>query len=320
MDRKTGWFLSGLSAACLAVFLVSMLAGNAGFPDLQDETMKTILLHLRLPRALGALLAGSALAVSGALVQSVLDNPLASANLIGINAGAGFFTVLAGILWPASFAAGGLLGFFGGLLAAGAVLFLVWKKQANRLTVILAGMAISQLFSAGIDLLTILVPDALGGYASFKIGSLASLSLSRVALASLLILPGLLISFLCCRQLELFSLGAVQAQALGFPLRRWTLIFLGLASLLAAGTVSFCGMLGFVGLLVPAWLRRRQLPAHLYLIACALAGAVLVACADLAGRTVWAPWEFPAGLILSLAGLPYFLYLLLDRSRNHALS
>lgn len=298
---------------CAACFVLSLLAGPAGLLDLRNPTMQTILLHMRLPRALGSLLAGSALAVSGALIQTVLNNPLASANLIGINSAAGFFTILAGILFPTMVGLPSIAGFFGAMLCAGMILLLIWKKQASKLTIILAGLAISQVFSAGIDLLTVIVPDALSGYASFKIGSLASISLSKVGYGAILILPALALAIFCSRQLEMFSLGALQSKALGFPIRRWTVIFLALAALLSAGTVSFCGMLGFVGLIVPAWLRRFHLPVKTYLLECLLCGAMLVCLADVLGRVILIPWELPAGLLLALAGDPYFLYLLLGR-------
>lgn len=303
-----------LSAVILAFsFAISLFYGSAGFLDLSQDTMKTILIHLRLPRSLGALLAGSALACSGALVQTVLDNPLASGNLIGINSAASFFTILSGILFPSAFGLGGIAGFAGGMLCTALILFLIWKKNAGKLTVLLAGMAISQVFSAGIDVLTVIFPDALSGYAAFKIGSLASLTLQKTLAGALLIIPALAGVFLCTKSLEMFALGTMQSQALGFPVRKWTVVFLGLASLLCAGTVSFCGMLGFVGLIIPAWLRRFHFPIRLYILECIVLGAALVCLADFAGRTLVIPWELPAGLILSLAGGPYFVYLLIGR-------
>lgn len=303
--------VSGLVLA--GCFTLSLLYGSAGFLDLSSETMHSILIHLRLPRSLGALLAGSALACSGALVQTVLDNPLASGNLIGINSAAGFFTLLAGIFFPSAFGLGSLAGFCGGMLCTALILFLIWKKQAGKLTVLLAGMAISQVFSAGTDVLTVIFPDALNGYAAFRIGSLASLTLQKVASGAILIMPGILLVFLCSKALEMFSLGTFQSQALGFPVQKWTVFFLGIACVLSAGTVSFCGMLGFVGLIVPAWLRRFHLPVQIYLCQCVILGAALVCLADFIGRTIAMPWELPAGLILSLAGGPYFLYLLIGR-------
>lgn len=273
---------------------------------------------LRLPRLGGALLAGSALAVSGSIVQRVLQNPLASPSLIGINAGSGFFSLLCSWLFPASFAAGMIGGFAGGLIAAGLILGLVIWKKPSRLTVVLAGLAISQLFSAGIDLLMTLDSNVTAGYASFKIGSLASMNARSVMRAAVLIVPALLAALLCGSQLELFSLDRQQAQALGLPVTLWMALLLALAAWLAAATVSLCGLIGFVGLLVPAFVHRMHLPALPGLLTSMLAGGVLLSAADLIGRLIALPWELPAGLILSLAGAPFFLYLLLERNRSRA--
>lgn len=318
MDRKQKRLLFVSAAALLVLFLLSLLSGPAGLINPADPAKRSILLNLRLPRAIGAILAGCGLSLSGAIVQKVFHNSLASANLIGINASVGFFSLLAGVIFPLSFTAGTVFGFLGGMLCAGLIMALVWRKKASRLTVLLAGMAISQLFSAGIDLLTILAPDLLSGYASFRIGSLASLTLSKDGMSALLICSAAFLTFLFSDELELFALGDRQAQALGLSVRKWTILFLALASLMACGVVSLCGMLGFVGLIVPAWLSRFGFFMKSYLAACLLLGAALVLAADLAGRLIVLPWELPAGLILSLIGGPYFLVLLLERSRHGA--
>lgn len=313
MTNKQKVSLTASLMVTIVSFCLSLMVGSAGLPTSWTTTMQTIFLHIRLPRALGAILAGSALAISGALVQTVLNNPLASSNLIGINSAAGFFSILMSILLPTSFLASQIAGFMGGLVCAGLILLLVWVRHAQKLTVLLAGLAISQLFNAGIDLLTVFVPDVLNGYVSFRIGSLASVSLTKCVYGAMLILPAIIFVFACTRQFEMFSLGTRQSQALGLSVRKWTIIFLSIASLLSAATVSFAGMLGFVGLIVPAWLRRFHLPPFAYLAQCVCCGATLVCMADLIGRVLVLPWEMPAGLILSLAGGPYFLYLLLER-------
>lgn len=315
--KETGWAILA-TLVLFALLACSLLYGAAGFLDLRDPSMRSILMNLRLPRALGGMLAGIGLSLSGALIQKIFHNSLASPNLIGINSSVGFFSLLAGIVFPLSFSASMLAGFAGGMLCSTLVLLMVYKKRASKLTVLLAGMAISQLFSAGMDLLTILSDDALSSLATFKIGTLASLTLSKDAGAALLILPAALCVFLFSHQLELFALGDLQAQALGLALRKWTLIFLALSSLMACGVVSLCGMLGFVGLIVPAWLSRFHLPIKGYLYICAILGAALVTGADLIGRIVVLPWELPAGLILSLTGGPYFLYLLAGRKHHEA--
>lgn len=317
-SHKAHWMTLGLAFFCGLMFFASLLLGFAGFPSLEDEVMRGILLHLRLPRALGGLLAGGALAVGGALVQSVLSNPLASTNILGINAGAGFFGLLASVLFPQSIWAHELGGFLGALLCAGFILLLVWNKQAQKLTILLAGLAIGQLFTAGMDALTLLYPDVLSGYAAFKIGSLSSLSLSKIGLGAFLLLPTLCIVFGLSKQLELFSLGSFQAKALGLEIAQWSVVFLALAAVLAASVVGFCGMLGFVGLIVPAYLRRFRLPTFWYLAQCFFLGALLCEIADLLGRTLFLPWELPAGLLLSLAGGPYFLWMILERRTLNA--
>lgn len=317
--EKKGKFLSPfqstllLALFCGLAFIASLFLGYAGFPSLQDETLRNILLHIRLPRALGGLLAGGALAMSGALVQSVLSNPLASTNLLGINAGAGFFGLLLGAIFPHSFWIGEFGSFLGALLCASFILLLIGQKKVSKLTILLAGLAVSQLFTAGIDCLILFFPEALNGYASFKIGSLASLSLSKVILSASLILPILVLVFCLSRELEMFSLGFFQATSIGFPISFWRTTFLALAALLAASVVSFCGMLGFVGLIVPAWLRSLRLAIPLYLAQCFFLGGLLCEVADLCGRTLFLPWELPAGLLLSFIGAPYFLWMVLER-------
>lgn len=318
MANKERWLFAGLALALVIVSVLSLTTGAYGKGVWTTPAGLRVLMVLRLPRLLGALLAGSALAISGALVQSVLHNSLASANIIGINAGAAFFRILAGLLFPASFIATMIGGFFGGLLCAGLVLaLLIWRKP-SRLTLLLAGMAIGQLFGAGTDLLMTIAPDAIQGYAAFKIGSLASMTLIQSGQAALLILPALIIVCLCKRQLELFSLSETQAQALGLSVHKWMVIFLALAAWLSAAVVSFCGMLGFVGLIVPAALRKRNLSSSAFLGACILLGGFLVLLADWLGRIICMPWELPAGLLLSLCGGPYFLWMLFDRRKRYA--
>lgn len=312
-NKTAYWMTLGLAIFCALAFLASLTLGFAGFPSLKDETMQTIVVHLRLPRALGGLLAGGALAISGALVQQVLCNPLASTNILGINAGAGFFGLLASVWFPHSLWANELGGFVGALLCAGFILALVWSQHTSKLTILLAGLALSQLLSAGMDAITILYPDVLSGYAAFKIGSLASLSLFKVSLGACVLIPTLVVVFALSQQLEFFSLGSFQAMALGFPLAQWSLVFLSLAAILASSVVGFCGMLGFVGLIVPAYLHRFRLSMPLYLSQCFLLGALLCEVADLLGRLLFLPWELPAGLLLSLVGGPYFLWMILER-------
>ena len=199
------------------------------------------------------------------------------------------------------------------------VMGLARKMRASKSTILLAGLAISQIFSALIDLVVTLDPDALTGYTDFRIGSLAGMSLKQLAVPGILIMAALVLVLLCARQLEILQLGPELAQSAGLNAGRWTLGFLALASVLSGSVISFAGMIGFVGLIVPHIVRRispSSMPRQL--VSCILLGPSFLLGADLAARTLAAPFEIPAGIILALAGGPYFLWLLLKKKGHRA--
>ncbi|WP_286140642.1 FecCD family ABC transporter permease, partial [Faecalibaculum rodentium] len=162
-----------------------------------------VFLHVRLPRMLGCLLAGSGLAVAGMILQTVLANPLASPNILGIQSGAGLMTVFSAALFPAAFGLRMPASFLGAFLASLFVMLLAKKVRASRSTIVLAGLAVSQIFSAFIDLILTLAPDALTGYTDFRIGSLAGATLNRLLFPALCIVGAIVFTLLCARQLEL---------------------------------------------------------------------------------------------------------------------
>lgn len=324
MANKSGRTLRRLlflGAAALLAALLSMCLGAAPvspkgmfqaiFQGRQDSAAAGILLYVRLPRTLGCLLSGAALAVSGAIIQTVLANPLAAPNIIGVNSGAGLAVALCCALLPASAAASSFaafLGAFGGVLL---VLLISEKAGASRITLVLAGVAISGIFSAGIDAVVTLVPDALTGYSDFRIGGLANLSLAKIAPSAWVILFCLLAALLLSNEMDVLALGSDTARSLGLPVRRVRLILLALAAALAGAAVSFAGLLGFVGLIVPHMVRRLVGGEGRSLLpGCALGGAALLTLCDIAARTLFAPYELPVGIVLSLAGGPFFLWLL----------
>lgn len=276
-----------------------------------------VFLHVRLPRMLGCLLAGSGLAVAGMILQTVLANPLASPNILGIQSGAGLMTVLSAALFPAAFGLRMPASFLGAFLASLFVMLLAKKVRASRSTIVLAGLAVSQIFSACIDLILTLAPDSLTGYTDFRIGSLAGITLNRLLFPALCIVGAIVFTLLCARQLELMQLGQRDAQCDGLDVNHWMLGFLALASLLAGSVISFTGMIGFVGLIVPHMVRRLSPgPLMKQLVSCLLLGPAFLLLADLLARTVAAPYEIPAGILLTLAGGPYFLSLLL-KGKGH---
>lgn len=318
--RKAGilWLLAGLTlfsavlSLCVGLVWVSpaeMLSALAG--DTEDYAAR-IFLYARLPRTCGCLAAGMALAVSGAVIQSVLANPLAAPNIIGVNSGAGLMVALSCALMPESAAALPLMAFLGALMGVLLVLFLAERTGAARITLVLAGVAVSSMFGAGIDAVVTFVPDALNGYSDFRIGGLDSLSMERIYPALCIILPALAGCLLLSSEMDVLSLGADMARSLGLNAKRTRLILLVLAAALAGGAVSFCGLLGFVGLIVPHIMRRLLGEESRYLITgCALGGAAMLTVCDVLARIVVAPYELSVGIILSLLGGPFFIWLLL---------
>jgi len=314
-----------LSALLLLTALVSLGAGASGaslFTSLSDAlrgentAAARILLYIRLPRTLAAMLAGSALACSGALIQGVLGNPLAGPNLIGVNAGAGLSALVVACLFPTAAALLPLSAFLGAM-AASLLLLLLTGRGASRLTVVLAGVAISAIFSALGDCVKTLYPDAAVNATGFFIGSFSGLSAARLRAAAWYILPALALSLRAARHLDALLLGDDIAQSIGMRVRRTRALLLMLASVLAGAAVSFAGLLGFVGLLIPHAARRVAGAEHRRLLPLSmLSGALLVLVCDLLCRTAFAPHELPVGILLSLVGAPFFLVLLLRAKRE----
>ena len=208
--------------------------------------------------------------------------------------------------------------FLGALAGVLLVLFISERAGASRITLVLAGVAISSMFSAGIDGILTFFPDALNGYTDFRVGGVKNLSMARLAPAFWIVLLALLIALSLHNELDLLLLGRETARSLGLPAGPLRLVLLMLAAALAGAAVSFAGLLGFVGLLVPHITRRligeESLPL---LIASALGGALLLTVCDLLSRLLFAPFEVPLGVVLSLAGGPFFIWLLLRQRRGN---
>lgn len=277
-----------------------------------NTTGGQIILFARLPRVCGCLLAGAALAVSGAVIQAVLHNPLAAPNIIGVNSGAGLMVALCCALWPTAVAAVPFAAFLGALGGVFLVLFIAERTGASRMTLVLAGVAVSAMFSAGIDAVVTFVPEALNGYTDFRIGGMSNLSMDRIAPAFWMILVAMLVVFSLAGELDVLLLGTETARSLGLPAKPLRLLLLALAAALAGAAVSFAGLLGFVGLIVPHIMRRllgeESLPL---LVSSALGGAALLTLCDLISRVLFVPYELPVGIVLALVGGPFFIWLLL---------
>ena len=276
-----------------------------------------ILLYSRLPRTLACLSCGASLAVSGSVIQTVLENPLASPNLMGINAGAGLASALCGAWLPDAVLFKPFGAFLGALAAAALVLAIGERSGASRLSIILSGVAVSALFSGLLDLTLTLAPDALSAYADFRMGGFAGVATPRIFPASFVSAVALLLILALTPHMDILSLGAEYAQSLGLRVRPVRILALSAAAALSGAAVSVSGLLGFVGLMVPHAARRvtggESLP---FTLCSAFMGAAFVTLCDLFGRVAFAPYEIPAGVILSLLGGPFFLWLVLGRKRK----
>ena len=313
--------LSAVLSLCLGSTLLSpALVPQALLGEVDGTVEGQIIQYVRLPRTCGCLLAGMALAVSGAVIQSVLNNPLAAPNIIGVNSGAGLMVVLCSALFPQSVTLTPLAAFLGAFLGVLLVLLIAERTGASRITLVLAGVAVSNIFSAGIDALVTFFPDAVLSYTDFRIGGLNNLSMDRIIPAFWVVLAALVLLFSLSSEMDILALGRETAQSLWLPVKPLRLALLALAAALAGAAVSFAGLLGFVGLIVPHIMRRTvgedSLPL---LLACALGGASLLTLCDLLSRVLFAPYEIPVGIVLSLAGGPFFIWLLL-RQRGGRIS
>ena len=329
--RKRPFLLIGgvLLPAMLISALAGLLLGSVSLDpsDLAaallgreaDSTAFVILFNLRLPRVAGALLAGAGLAVAGLLLQSATNNDLCSPNVIGVNAGAGLAVMIFLCLFPMAFRFLPAAAFLGALGTTGLVLGASFSlgHHTSRTTVLLAGVAVGTLFNAGISFLSQLYPDVLSSYSSFSAGGFSGLYARDLPVPAIMILGGVLCAQGIAPRLNLLCLGDEMAQSLGVRVQRLRLAALVLASALCAAVVSFAGLLGFVGLVVPHMARRITAAEDIRVLvpACALLGAALVTLSDLAGRTLFSPAELPAGILMAMLGAPFFLFLLFKRSR-----
>jgi len=323
---KHAWILILLAMAAAAAMCMGLSFGSSRISlsevleaALEGNTKSSayrIMVHSRLPRVLGAMLAGSALASAGVILQAVLGNPLASPNTIGVNNGAGLFVLLCSAVFPAMDRLLPAAAFLGALLAALAVFVLALGSGVSPITLILAGVAMSSVLGAGMNAVLILYPDAYVGASTFLVGGLSMVTMRSLRFAHGYIAMGLAAALVQTRDMNIIALGENTARSLGMHVGRVRFWLILTASVLVGAAVSFAGMLGFVGLIVPHAFRfligsdnRILLPA------CALGGAAFVTVCDLLARTAFAPYEIPVGILLSLIGGPFFVALIIRSKR-----
>lgn len=308
-----------LAAACLAIaFSIGWGAVSIPFSDLTkylfqgyEGPMRDIVWNIRLPRTLVAALVGVNLALSGALLQGVMRNPLADPHIIGVSSGAGLLGIVILILYPHL---SGLLtpaAFLGGAGAAAIIYLLAWKRGVQPVRIILAGVAVSAFLGSGISGLLTFYSDRVNGALVFLVGGLAAKSWPQLAVMLPYSIVGIVLALVGAAHMNVLALGDADARGLGLRVETTRFVMTAVATLLAASAVSVVGLLGFVGLIVPHSARlligsdyRLLLPAS------ALLGLAVVTFCDTLARLMFAPIELPVGIIMGALGAPFFLYLL----------
>lgn len=282
---------SGRLAAVFLIFLVlaasgvlvSLMLGSVAIAPQEAAailmgadggTHGQILWNIRLPRTLVAALVGIDLALSGAILQAIMKNPLADPHIIGISSGAGLMGILVLLLFPEHSALITPAAFVGAMGAAVLIYLLAWKNGIQPIRIILAGVAVSAFLGAGISALMILYSDRVHNALMWMVGGLSARSWPHVAMLWPYTLVGFALAVLAARHLNVLQLGDAMAKSLGMRVELTRLLLTAVAAILAASAVSVVGLLGFVGLIVPHMARLLVGSDHRILLpASALLGA-----------------------------------------------
>lgn len=331
MEKRFFKSKKGIIVLCLSLFAVALVCLRVGSSGMNTaeffgglsakngyEKYSVIVLSLRLPRILSAMLAGIGLSVSGVLLQGVTGNELAAPNIIGVNAGAGFAVIMMLLVFPNAVFATPFMAFIGAFLTTLVIVAVASRVDKSKSAVILSGIAVTAMLNAGISFISLLDPDLLVSYNYFSVGALSGIDMKRLIVPSVIIIICLLVSGLLSGKIDALCLGDSVALSLGINVKVLRTVCLVLASASAAAVVSFAGMLGFVGLVVPHIARKLTGSASIksVLPVSALSGSILVLLADLFGRVVFAPSELPVGIVMAFIGSPFFFWLLIRRRKN----
>lgn len=312
--------LAAFAVLAAGGFLCSVLSGAVAIPvsalgDILngggDNASRQILLNIRLPRAIVAALVGMNLAVSGAVLQAVMKNPLADPHIIGISSGAGLAGIFVIVLFPALEYLIVPTAFCGAMLAAACIYILAWKNGIRPLRIVLAGVAVSSFLGAGISAILVLYSDRVHGALMWMVGGLAARSWPHVEIILPYAVIGFILAVCGASYLNILQLGDDVAKGLGVNVELVRLVFTAIGALLAASAVSVAGLLGFVGLIVPHTVRLLTGSDYRFLIpSSALLGIAVVTYSDTLARVAFAPLELPVGIFMAALGAPFFLFLL----------
>jgi len=320
--RKAFWLAIGLAAASVALLLLGMSVGSTGFDSVlnmqNDAQALMIVSEIRLPRTLGAWLAGALLGLAGAVAQGLFRNPLADPYLLGSASGASLGVALAMALFGVSplathwLARIGLTGaaFVGAVLAVLLTLLLA-KGVQHTLRLLLAGVIVGVVLGAITSLILLLTPEIMQAMQSFMLGSTGFVGWTACAIMASVFSAMMLAAWMMSHALDGLALGESTAHSLGLPLVQMRAALVAVLALATGTAVAQTGLIAFVGLAAPHLVRSVVKTTHGRLIGLAsLMGAVLLTAADILARGLMAPQELPVGVLTAVLGGTYLLWLM----------
>lgn len=308
------WFLVLLFAIGISLFV-----GSTGITWKFDNQLEwTIFYKLRVPRTLLALIAGMGLVMSGQIYQTILNNPLADSFTLGLASGATFGSALA-VFIGVSIWFVPLFSIFFSLLTLIVVVLITetMVKTFHVATMILSGIFIGAFFSSALYILLLLKPDKVNSMVSYMFGSVSSAEKITVEITGIVTLICILILFMMSHYIKMIQLGEDKATTLGVNVRliSWTCLLL--AAIMTAVIISFTGIIGFIGMIVPQVVKRvYKVPINVQMILNLLIGGALLLIADTVGRIIISPIQIPVGIILSIIAIPIMMYLMITEQRK----
>lgn len=287
--------------------LTSAAGGTAG-----------IIRDIRIPRVLMAVVVGANLAVSGVLLQGVMRNPMADPGITGISSGASVIVMIVMLYFPGAAASTPIFGFVGGILACVLIYSLAWKQGLSAVRIVLAGVAVNSILGGMSSLISILNSESLSSVLTWLNGELGKKGWDKVSSIAIYSAIGLVMAVLSYRCCDLLALGDKNTKSLGYNPNILRMVISAVAVFLAGISTAYVGVIGFIGLVVPHMSRMLMGSEHKYLIPFSgLLGAIVLLLADTVGRIVIAPYEIPVGVIMTVCGGPFFLYLLRKDSKGY---
>ncbi|MCD8873523.1 iron ABC transporter permease [Mammaliicoccus sciuri] len=308
------WFL-----VLLFVIGISLFVGSTGITWKFDNQLEwTIFYKLRVPRTLLALIAGMGLVMSGQIYQTILNNPLADSFTLGLASGATFGSALA-VFIGVSIWFVPLFSIFFSLLTLIVVVLITetMVKTFHVATMILSGIFIGAFFSSALYILLLLKPDKVNSMVSYMFGSVSSAEKITVEITGIVTLICIFILFMMSHYIKMIQLGEDKATTLGVNVRliSWTCLLL--AAIMTAVIISFTGIIGFIGMIVPQVVRRvYKVPINVQMMLNLLIGGALLLIADTVGRIIISPIQIPVGIILSIIAIPIMMYLMITEQRK----